>query len=477
MNREEYTSLMIEKSQDALKNESFDNLIDEIYHSSASTINDVEHINNVIGLIIKDNRVRPEVLLESGTKLSRKVLHSKGLREVFEEQLIKFQKGEAFVNSYLSQDAEEELPKELLLKNNELTSFDPLCIDNYFDKYVNSIAGNGFTMAAEPQEYIYTDRYSIQNVENEQEAVVNNGVPKITDESNEVEVEEAVYPLNKVPDDSFLEDFDEFNKRLLAKYNEGFVYTNINKLGNKKLAHNEKTGDSYFIETDIIGNKRLTADSGIGAETIVDLILIGKGKTYSLPDTDTDFKNVVEAWTMLKNDGYDLENIQLIGDSIPERYHKILDELKTPGYVISNDNSNDNAKPDAAPAQPADNGTAKEAAPKQPENKDIDWKKEADGFEVRDDDVVETPDNLDREQKSEEDYDNIEFDDEDLDKDLDEDLDYDLDEDLDNDLDDNPELEEHEKRALEDIKSEVNNNDSKPSQPSQRKNSSRKNRL
>ncbi|EMI4296466.1 hypothetical protein WB871_001260 [Vibrio vulnificus] len=150
----------------------------------------------------------------------------------------------------------------------------------------------------------------------------------------DVDVPEVEYPLQKT--DKSIKSYQEFIDELLEKYESNYTLEKLNKTGLKQRLFNAETGGSIHIEKSVLGSVTLTAGTGTAAEDLATMLLKGKGRLVQVPspETEVDFTNMIEAWKKLQTDGYDLENIKLDKEGVPQRYHDALAEMKKPGYVI-----------------------------------------------------------------------------------------------------------------------------------------------
>ncbi|HHF3003303.1 TPA: hypothetical protein ACPJ1B_000677 [Vibrio diabolicus] len=150
----------------------------------------------------------------------------------------------------------------------------------------------------------------------------------------DVDVPEVEYPLQKT--DKSIKSYQEFIDELLEQYESNYTLEKLSKTGLKQRLFNAETGGSIHIEKSVLGSVTLTAGTGTAAEDLATMLLKGKGRLVQVPspETEEDFTNMIEAWKKLQSDGYDLENIKLDKEGVPQRYHDALAELKKPGYVI-----------------------------------------------------------------------------------------------------------------------------------------------
>ncbi|MCR9339469.1 hypothetical protein, partial [Vibrio alginolyticus] len=148
------------------------------------------------------------------------------------------------------------------------------------------------------------------------------------------DVPEVEYPLQKT--DKSIKSYQEFIDELLEQYESNYTLEKLSKTGLKQRLFNAETGGSIHIEKSVLGSVTLTAGTGTAAEDLATMLLKGKGRLVQVPspETEEDFTNMIEAWKKLQTDGYDLANIKLDKEGVPQRYHDALAELKKPGYVI-----------------------------------------------------------------------------------------------------------------------------------------------
>ncbi|PML99547.1 hypothetical protein BCT63_20555 [Vibrio kanaloae] len=150
----------------------------------------------------------------------------------------------------------------------------------------------------------------------------------------DVDVPEVEYPLQKT--DKSIKSYQDYIDELLEKYESNYTLEKLNKTGLKQRLFNAETGGSIHIEKSVLGSVTLTAGTGTAAEDLATMLLKGKGRLVQVPspESEEDFTNMIEAWKKLQTDGYDLENIKLDKEGVPQRYHDALAEMKKPGYVI-----------------------------------------------------------------------------------------------------------------------------------------------
>ncbi|PWY29499.1 hypothetical protein [Vibrio vulnificus] len=165
----------------------------------------------------------------------------------------------------------------------------------------------------------------------------------------DVDVPEVEYPLQKT--DKSIKSYQEFIDELLEKYESNYTLEKLSKTGLKQRLFNAETGGSIHIEKSVLGSVTLTAGTGTAAEDLATMLLKGKGRLVQVPspESEQDFTNMIEAWKKLQTDGYDLENIKLDKEGVPQRYHDALAELKKPGYVIGGEELNNDIEEQAKP--------------------------------------------------------------------------------------------------------------------------------
>ncbi|HHG3330951.1 TPA: hypothetical protein ACPVY3_000609 [Vibrio parahaemolyticus] len=165
----------------------------------------------------------------------------------------------------------------------------------------------------------------------------------------DVDVPEVEYPLQKT--DKSIKSYQEFIDELLERYESNYTLEKLSKTGLKQRLFNAETGGSIHIEKSVLGSVTLTAGTGTAAEDLATMLLKGKGRLVQVPspETEVDFTNMIEAWKKLQTDGYDLENIKLDKEGVPQRYHDALAELKKPGYVIGGEELNNDVEEPAKP--------------------------------------------------------------------------------------------------------------------------------
>ncbi|HCH1010321.1 TPA: hypothetical protein NKP47_002010 [Vibrio parahaemolyticus] len=165
----------------------------------------------------------------------------------------------------------------------------------------------------------------------------------------DVDVPEVEYPLQKT--DKTVKSYQDFIDELLEQYESNYTLEKLNKTGLKQRLFNAETGGSIHIEKSVLGSVTLTAGTGTAAEDLATMLLKGKGRLVQVPspENEADFTNMIEAWKKLQTDGYDLANIKLDKEGVPQRYHDALAEMKKPGYVIGGEELNNDVEEPAKP--------------------------------------------------------------------------------------------------------------------------------
>ncbi|TOF25520.1 hypothetical protein CGJ28_25055, partial [Vibrio parahaemolyticus] len=181
-----------------------------------------------------------------------------------------------------------------------------------------------------------------------------------------VDVPEVEYPLQK--SDTKVKSYQDYVDELLEKYESNYSLEKLSKTGLKQRLFNAETGGSIHIEKSVLGSVTLTAGTGTAAEDLATMLLKGRGRLVQVPspETEEDFTNMIEAWKKLQTDGYDLANIKLDKEGVPQRYHDALAEMKKPGYVIGGEVE---AKPENSFVVVNENPFEKDGeTPEQPKN-------------------------------------------------------------------------------------------------------------
>ncbi|WP_341852594.1 hypothetical protein [Vibrio vulnificus] len=472
MNREEYTQLMIDKSKSLARDDM--NVVDRIVNkiNGKKIRTNEEFANLLIEECFKQDGIRPEFFLDTTQTASQQVLNTLEKQEAFAKRIVEFQEAEAVVHEMMVTGNIQELQANGIISlYNESMKFNPSKIDEYCQAVSNS---NEFVVGEAPKTVEYTDKFTLfsqEPIQNEQSILIK---PLRTDseqnqtheqvshvrseqvsEVNEVHEVDAVvdevkndeYTTNPIQEnEQNVMDFKKFMEELNRKYDEKYAIQKVNKTGLKSRLVNENTGGVITIEKSILGTTTVTAGTGTPADDLATMLLKGDGRLVQVPQppNDTDFANMVEAWKKLQADGYDLDNIKLVGKEpmIPDRYRDALEQLKNPGFVLGGQeldggegqepNEPENEGQEQEPNQPENEGQeqepnqpeneGQEQEPNQPENEGQEQEpnqpeNEGEGQEPNE------PENEGEEQEPNEpenegeeqdiDYDNLEFDDED----------------------------------------------------------------
>ncbi len=190
----------------------------------------------------------------------------------------------------------------------------------------------------------------------------------------DVDVPEVEYPLQKT--DKTVKSYQEFIDELLERYESNYTLEKLSKTGLKQRLFNAETGGSIHIEKSVLGSVTLTAGTGTAAEDLATMLLKGKGRLVQVPspETEEDFTNMIEAWKKLQSDGYDLENIKLDKEGVPQHYHDALAEMKKPGYVIGGEELKNDGEVEEKPQNSFvvvdDNPFENSETPEKPKNED-----------------------------------------------------------------------------------------------------------
>ncbi|EOX4466907.1 hypothetical protein ACJ5NB_001623 [Vibrio alginolyticus] len=427
MNREEYTQLMIDKSKtiaanDLKKVEKFAKKL-----SSMSYLPPDEFADHIIMECFKKDGVRPEYFLDKTQTPSKILFSSEEKQVVFANRVAEYQESEAVVKELSKHNKVNSVNNSNIVNfSNESMIFNPEYVDDYHTEYLKEVSDKTmFVVAGEkPKALEYTDKYSLFDVkptQNEISIVVKPDSQAKTNSSDDianvdvanvdvanVDVPEVEYPLQK--SDAKVKSYQDYVDELLVKYESNYSLEKLSKTGLKQRLFNAETGGSIHIEKSVLGSVTLTAGTGTAAEDLATMLLKGKGRLVQVPspESEQDFTNMIEAWKKLQTDGYDLENIKLDKEGVPQRYHDALAELKKPGYVIGGEELNNDveepAKPENSFVVVDDNPFSNDGeTPEQSEQQIVD-----DNPFVNE---VDTP-----EQQSDEldiDFDDLEFDDED----------------------------------------------------------------
>ncbi|MBM5246074.1 hypothetical protein J7974_15890 [Vibrio parahaemolyticus] len=354
MNREEYTQLMIDKSKtiaanDLKKVEKFAKKL-----SSMSYLPPDEFADHIIMECFKKDGVRPEYFLDKTQTPSKILFSSEEKQVVFANRVAEYQESEAVVKELSKHNKVNSVNNSNIVNfSNESMIFNPEYVDDYHTEYLKEVSDKTmFVVAGEkPKALEYTDKYSLFDVkptQNEISIVVKPDSQAKTNSSDDianvdvanVDVPEVEYPLQK--SDAKVKSYQDYVDELLVKYESNYSLEKLSKTGLKQRLFNAETGGSIHIEKSVLGSVTLTAGTGTAAEDLATMLLKGKGRLVQVPspETEEDFTNMIEAWKKLQSDGYDLANIKLDKEGVPQRYHDALAELKKPGYVIGGEELN-----------------------------------------------------------------------------------------------------------------------------------------
>ncbi|WP_281950234.1 hypothetical protein [Vibrio parahaemolyticus] len=345
MNREEYTQLMIDKSKtiaakDLKKVEKFaKNLRSKIY------LPPEKFADHIIMECFKNDGVRPEYFLDKTQTPSKILFNTSDQQIAFANRVAEYQEAEAVVKELSKHNKVNSVNNSNIVTfSNESMIFNPEYIDDYHIEYLKTESDKQMIVVAgeKPKALEYTDKHSLFHVkptQNEISIVVKpDGKSKSRsnsqDDVSNVDVPEVEYPLQK--SDTKVKSYQEFIDELLEKYESNYTLEKLSKTGLKKRLFNAETGGSITIEKSVLGSMTLTAGTGTAAEDLATMLLKGKGRLVQVPspESEEDFTNMIEAWKKLQTDGYDLANIKLDKEGVPQRYHDALAEMKKPGYVI-----------------------------------------------------------------------------------------------------------------------------------------------
>lgn len=358
MNREEYTQLMIDKSKtiaakDLKKVEKFaKNLRSKIY------LPPEKFADHIIMECFKNDGVRPEYFLDK-TQTPNKILFNTSDQQIaFANRVAEYQEAEAVIKELSKHNKVNSVNNSNIVTfSNESMIFNPEYIDDYHIEYLKTESDKQmFVVAGEkPKALEFTDKYSLFHVkptQNEISIIVKpDGQSKTNskDDVSNVDVPEVEYPLQK--SDTKVKSYQDYVDELLEKYESNYSLEKLSKTGLKQRLFNAETGGSIHIEKSVLGSVTLTAGTGTAAEDLATMLLKGKGRLVQVPspETEVDFTNMIEAWKKLQTDGYDLENIKLDKEGVPQRYHDALAELKKPGYVIGGEELKNDGEVEAKP--------------------------------------------------------------------------------------------------------------------------------
>jgi hypothetical protein len=464
MNREEYTQLMIDKSKSLARDDM--NVVDRIVNkiNGKKIRTNEEFANLLIEECFKQDSIRPEFFLDTTQTASQRVLNTLEKQEAFAKRIVEFQQAEAVVHEMMVTGNIQELQANGTISlYKESMKFNPTKTNDYYQNVDNS---NDFVVGEAPKTVEYTDKFTLfsqEPIQNEQSILIkplrtdseqnqtHEQVSHVRSEQvNEVhEVHEVDDVVDEVKNDEYttnpiqeneqnVMDFEKFMEELNRKYDEKYAIQKVNKTGLKSRLVNENTGGVITIEKSILGTTTVTAGTGTPADDLATMLLKGDGRLVQVPQppNDTDFANMVEAWKKLQADGYDLDNIKLVGKEpmIPDRYRDALEQLKNPGFVLGGQeldggegqepNEPENEGEEQEPNEPENEGETPEE-PKQQEQQVDDNPFEGENAvneaEQPENEIVEDHpfDNID--------YDNIEFDDEDVENNANQEQDFDPD--------------------------------------------------
>lgn len=382
MNREEYTQLMIDKSKtiaakDLKKVEKFAKSLRSMIYLPPEKFAD-----HIIMECFKNDGVRPEYFLDKTQTPSKILFNTSDQQIAFANRVAEYQEAEAVVKELSKHNKVNSVNNSNIVTfSNESMIFNPEYIDDYHIEYLKEVSDKTmFVVAGEkPKALEYTDKYSLFHVkptQNEISIIVKpDGQSKTNskDDVSNVDVPEVEYPLQK--SDTKVKSYQDYIDELIEKYEGRYSVEKLSKTGLKKRLFNAETGGSITIEKSVLGSTTLTAASGTKAVDLTMLFMNKKPKTLTqvpMPETEEDFANMIEAWKILKSDGFDLNTIKLDKEGIPQRYHVALAELTNPGFVMSGEELNNDG---AEPAKPEhtfvvnDNPFEKDGeTPEQPKN-------------------------------------------------------------------------------------------------------------
>ncbi|HCE2882348.1 TPA: hypothetical protein NKT82_001611 [Vibrio parahaemolyticus] len=384
MNREEYTQLMIDKSKtiaakDLKKVEKFAKKL-----SSMSYLPPEKFAEHIIMECFKKDGVRPEYFLDKTQTASKILFISQEKQVAFANRVAEYQEAEAVVKELSKHNNVNSVNNSNIVTfSKESMIFNPEYINDYHTEYLKEVSDKTmFVVAGEkPKALEYTDKYSLFHVkptQNEISIVVKPDSQANTNSNNDVanvDIPEVEYPLQK--SDTKVKSYQDYVDELLEKYESNYSLEKLSKTGLKQRLFNAETGGSIHIEKSVLGSVTLTAGTGTAAEDLATMLLKGKGRLVQVPspESEEDFTNMIEAWKKLQSDGYDLENIKLDKEGVPQRYHDALAELKKPGYVIGGEGLNNDveepAKPETSFVVVDDNPFSNDGeTPENPKNED-----------------------------------------------------------------------------------------------------------
>ncbi|MCG9652625.1 hypothetical protein [Vibrio vulnificus] len=367
MNREEYTQLMIDKSKSLARDDM--NVVDRIVNkiNGKKIRTNEEFANLLIEECFKQDGIRPEFFLDTTQTASQQVLNTIEKQEAFAKRIVEFQQAEAVVHELMVTGNIQELQADGTISlYKESMKFNPKNIDSYYVDYVKRISNEKeFVVSEAPKPIEYTDKFTLfsqEPIKNEQSALIKTAdleQPKIVNSSDakiketvsqDVDVPEVEYPIQK--SDKTVKSYQDFIDELIEKYESNYSVEKLGKTGLKKRLFNAETGGSITIEKSIFGSTTLTAGTGTKAVDLKMLFMNKKSKTLTqvpTPETEEDFLNMIEAWKLLRSDGFDLNTIKLHEEGIPQRYHDALAELTRPSFVMNGEELNNDVEEPAKP--------------------------------------------------------------------------------------------------------------------------------
>ncbi|ENO9315829.1 hypothetical protein ACCG87_000557 [Vibrio parahaemolyticus] len=367
MNREEYTQLMIDKSKSLARDDM--NIVDRIVNkiNGKKIRTNEEFADLLIEECFKQDGIRPEFFLDTTQTASQQVLNTIEKQEAFAKRIVEFQQAEAVVHELMVTGNIQELQADGTISlYKESMKFNPKNIDSYYVDYVKRISNeNEFVVSEAPKPIEYTDKFTLfsqEPIKNEQSALIKTAdleQPKIVNSSDakiketvsqDVDVPEVEYPIQK--SDKTVKSYQDFIDELIEKYESNYSVEKLGKTGLKKRLFNAETGGSITIEKSIFGSTTLTAGTGTKAVDLKMLFMNKKSKTLTqvpTPETEEDFLNMIEAWKLLRSDGFDLNTIKLHEEGIPQRYHDALAELTRPSFVMNGEELNNDVEEPAKP--------------------------------------------------------------------------------------------------------------------------------
>ncbi|HHE0414368.1 TPA: hypothetical protein ACN347_004741 [Vibrio parahaemolyticus] len=367
MNREEYTQLMIDKSKSLARDDM--NVVDRVVNkiNGKKIRTNEEFADLLIEECFKQDGIRPEFFLDTTQTASQQVLNTIEKQEAFAKRIVEFQQAEAVVHELMVTGNIQELQADGTISlYKESMKFNPKNIDSYYVDYVKRISNeNEFVVSEAPKPIEYTDKFTLfsqEPIKNEQSALIKTAdleQPKIVNSSEtkiketvpqDVDVPEVEYPIQK--SDKTVKSYQDFIDELIEKYESNYSVEKLGKTGLKKRLFNAETGGSITIEKSIFGSTTLTAGTGTKAVDLKMLFMNKKSKTLTqvpTPETEEDFLNMIEAWKLLRSDGFDLNTIKLHEEGIPQRYHDALAELTRPSFVMNGEELNNDVEEPAKP--------------------------------------------------------------------------------------------------------------------------------